>query len=240
MKKVFKIIAIVIGVLLFLFFGLLTFNYVYNKITISKYEEHDYSYNVDILTYTNITQTYIVYYNNGNTHYRKGEYVEAIEDYKEALEHNPPHKPEECNIRVNLALAIIQTLPEDYSAPQNIEKSIATLEEARAYLLEEDCAQDEEDGHDKDAQKLKEELDRWIEQLKQQQQAQGGDGDQDQQQPNNDDEQQQTGTQDSYEQDIKEELQELQLNAHQEREDTLQLYEELDSNADYNWNGTIW
>ena len=114
MKKVIKIIAIVIGAALFLFFGLLTFNYIYNEVIISKYEERDYSKNVDALLHTNIIQPYIVYYNNGNIHYQKGEYEDAIEEYELALEQNPPHEEEECEIRINLALAIIATLPEEY------------------------------------------------------------------------------------------------------------------------------
>ena len=121
MKKVIKVIGIVVAVLLFLFFGLLAFNYFYNEFTISKYEEHDYSQNDDLLTHTSIFEAYIAHYNNGNIHYQSGEYEEAIEDYKQALEANPPHEDEECDIRVNLALSIIGTLPEDFRAPENVE-----------------------------------------------------------------------------------------------------------------------
>ncbi|MBR3834978.1 MAG: tetratricopeptide repeat protein [Lachnospiraceae bacterium] len=239
MKKVLKVVAIIVGIILFLFFGLLTFNYLYNEFTISKYEEHEYSHDVDLLTHTSIFQSYIAHYNNGNIHYKKGEYEEAIEDYKQALAANPSHESDECDIRVNLALAIIGTLPENYSAPENIEQSIATLEEARDYLLEEECAMNDVDGHDEDAQKLKEEIDALIEQLKQQQ-NQGGSGNNNQQQPEEPEEEQDDGQGDDEEQQIKEELQQLQQNAHEEREDTLQLYEEMDSNADYNYGGTIW
>ena len=80
MKKVLKVIAIVIGVLLFLFFGLLTFNYCYNEFIISKYEEHDYSYNDDAILNTSLFEKYKAYYNNGNIHYNKKEYEEAIAD----------------------------------------------------------------------------------------------------------------------------------------------------------------
>lgn len=238
MKKVLKVIAIVLGVVLFLFFGLLTFNYCYNEFIISKYDEHDYSYNDDAIVHTSIFEAYKAYYNNGNIHYQKGEYEEAIEDYKQALECNPPHDGVECDIRVNLALAIIGTLPEDYSAPANIEQSITTLEEARDYLLEEDCAMNEEDGHDEDAQKLKEEIDKLIEQLKQQQNGGGGSNNNDK--PKEEEETNTDDGSDDAEQEIKETLQEIQQNAHEEREDTMQLYEEMDSNADYNWGGEVW
>ncbi len=239
MKKVIKTVVIVVGVLLFLFFGLLAFNYIYNEHTISKYEEHDYSCNDDVLTHTSVFQVYVAHYNNGNIHYQNGEYQEAIEDYKLALEADPPHESEECDIRVNLALAVIGTLPEEYSAPENIEQSITTLEEAKGYLLEEECAMDDAEGHDEDAQKLKEEIDQLIEQLKQQQQSQGGSGEDDQDEPEEEDEQEQGGS-DDREEEIKEELQQIQEESHQEREDTLQLYEEMDSNANTNWGGTVW
>lgn len=239
MKKAIKIILIVIWVILFLFFGLLTFNYFYNEFTISKYDEHDYSYDDDLLVHTSIFQSYIAHYNNGNIHYQAGEYEEAIEDYKQALEANPPHESEECDIRVNLALAIIGTLPEEYSSPENIEQSIATLQEAREYLLQEECALDEGEGHDKDAQKLKNEIDALIEQLKQQQQSQGGQGQDNQNKPE-EEEEEENGGQGDREEEIKEELQQLQEESHQDREDTLQLYEEMDTNADYNWGGQVW
>ncbi len=239
MKKVLKIIAIVVWAILFLLCGLLAFNYFYNEFTISKYDEHDYSYDDELITHTSILEEYIAHYNNGNIHYKKGEYEEAIEDYKLALEADPPHEDAECDIRVNLALAIIGTLPENYSAPENIEQSIQTLEEARDYLLEEECALNESEGHDKEAQKLKEEIDALIEQLKQQQQSQGGSGDEDQDKPENEDDNQDSGEGDR-EEEIKEELQQLQEESHQDREDTLQLYEEMDTNADYNWGGEVW
>lgn len=239
MKKVIKIVTIVIGVLLFLFFGLLTFNYFYNELTISKYEEHDYSQNDDLITHTSVFQAYMAHYNNGNIHYRKGEYEEAIEDYKQALEANPPHNDAECDIRVNLALAIIATLPEDYDALENIDQSIATLEEARDYLLQEECAMDEEEGHNKGAQTLKEEIDDLIEKLKKQKES-SGTGDDEHDKPDNpQDNPDDGGTGDDREEEIKEELQQIQEESHQDREDTLQFYEEMDSNVD-NWGGTVW
>ncbi len=238
MKKVIKVIVIVLAVLLFLFFGLLAFNYCYNEFTISKYEEHDYSQNDDLLTHTSIFESYVAHYNNGNIHYQCGEYEEAIEDYKQALEANPPHENEECDIRVNLALAIIGTLPENYSAPENIEQSIQTLEEARDYLLEEECALDEGDGHDDEAQQLKEEIDKLIEQLKQQQSGGGGTDNPDE--PQEDDENQTGGTGDDREEEIKEELQQIQEESHQEREEELQMNEEVNTNTGHSFGGEIW
>lgn len=236
MKKVIKVIVIVLAVLLFLFFGLLTFNYCYNEFTISKYDEHDYSKNDDLLTHTSIFETYIAHYNNGNIHYQCGEYEQAIEDYKQALEVGAPHEGEECDIRVNLALAIIGTLPENYSAPENIEQSIQTLEEARDYLLEEECALDEGEGHDDEAQQLKEEIDKLIEQLKQQQSGGGSDNPDEPK----DDENQTGGTGDDREEEIKEQLQDIQEESHQEREEELQMNEEVNTNTGHGFGGEIW
>ncbi len=234
MKKVIKVIGIVVAVLLFLFFGLLAFNYFYNEFTISKYEEHDYSQNDDLLTHTSIFEAYIAHYNNGNIHYQSGEYEEAIEDYKQALEANPPHEDEECDIRVNLALAIIGTLPEDFRAPENVEQSIETLEEARQYLLEEECALDEGEGHDKDAQKLKEEIDALIEELKQQQNGGGG--------TNNPPPQDNTTPppDDGKEEEIKEELTQIQQEALEVREDEIIENSEISTNPGHGFDGEIW
>lgn len=234
MKKVFKTIGIVVWVLLLIFFGWLAFNYLYNENTIEKYEEHDYSQDVELLTNTSLLESYIPYYNNGNIHYQQGEFEEAKADYLEALEHNPPHQDEECDIRVNLALAIIATLPEDYDAPENVEASIATLEEAKQYLLEEDCAKDDGQGHDKDAQKLKDEIDKLIEQLKQQDDGGGSDNTDTPTSPNDKPESE------DEEEEIKEELMEIQQNSIQEREEELELYEEIDTNGNYDWDAEIW
>jgi len=236
-KKVIKVIVIVLTVLLFLFLGLLTFNYCYNEFTITKYEEHDYSQNDDLLTHTSIFQAYIAHYNNGNIHYQCGEYQEAIEDYKQALEAGAPHEDEECNVRVNLALAIIGTLPENYSVLENVEQSIQTLEEAREYLLEEECALDDGEGHDDEAQQLKEEIDKLIEQLKQQQSGGGSDNPDE---PKEDDENQTGETGNDREEEIKEELQQIQEESHQEREEELQLYEEVNTNTGHDFGGEIW
>ena len=53
--------------------------------------------------------------------------------------------------------------------PENLDEQIARLEEARDYLIENDCAHmDDSNGHNKQAQTLKEEIDRYIEELKEQ------------------------------------------------------------------------
>lgn len=230
MKRFLKTTGIVVWVLLLLFCGWLTFNYIYNEKTIEKYEAHDYSRDVELLTNTSLFQSYIPYYNNGNIHYQQGEYEEAKADYLEALEHNPPHEDAECDIRVNLALAIIATLPEDYAEPSNVEASIATLEEAKQYLLDEECAKDDGKGHDKEAQKLKDEIDKLIEELKNQ---------------NNNgtpppEPQPDVTIPDDGEDDIREQLIEIQHNSIQEREEELELYEEIDTNSTYDWNSPIW
>lgn len=243
MKKTLIIMTIVIEGLAFLFFGLLTFNYAYNEHIISKYEDKNYSQDLDILTHTNIIEPYVVYYNNGNIHYQSGEYEAAIDDYKEALERKPDHGGIECDIRVNLALAVIEKLPDDYSEPENIDQSIETLQEAKGYLLKEDCAKDDGHGHDKDAQKLKEEIDELIKQLEErkEQQSQEPQDDDDQNQQQQQEQQNQNNNQYSEENSIREELQQIQQDAHEEREETLDLYEELEMDTDFsNWGETIW
>ena len=110
---------------------------------------------------------YIFIYNKGNKLYERFDYPGAIEAYQDALNANPPHF-KECSVRVNLALAMIYNMGEDFAAPENIENSINTLLEARDILLEDGCASDDGDGHSKPAQQLKEEIDKLLEQLQEQ------------------------------------------------------------------------
>lgn len=80
------------------------------------------------------------------------------------------HLPEEkeCAIRINLALAMIGTMDEDYEAPQHVDTSLEILRRARDILLEKDCATESGDGHSETAEQLKEEIEAWMEQLDQQ------------------------------------------------------------------------
>lgn len=177
---------------------------------------------------------YIFIYNKGNKLYERFDYPGAIEAYQDALNANPPHF-KECSVRVNLALAMIYNMGEDFAAPENIENSINTLLEARDILLEDGCASDDGDGHSKPAQQLKEEIDKLLEQLQEQQ---GG---------SNESEENNSGAQgeeppidEETEQQIQDELQNIQNTANEEREEAQQWQEELEAEMNFDYDINIW
>ncbi|MBP3708719.1 MAG: tetratricopeptide repeat protein [Clostridia bacterium] len=115
----------------------------------------------------NVYQPYIAHYNNGNRLYKLGDHKEAINEYKRALELFPPEK-KECSIRINLALAMINNI-ENESEP-NVEDILDVLAEAKEVLCEGGCAnRDNNKGHSKKAEQLKEDIEEYEEKLKKQQ-----------------------------------------------------------------------
>lgn len=154
MRKTIIIVAyVVLGLLLFKF----AFTYGYNEWVISKYEEEDYSENFALLEVMNVSEPYIVYYNNGNVMYQRMDYEAALDYYKQALEHNPP-EGKECAIRINMALTMLKFLPEDYANPEKIDDSIKLLEDCLDVLSEDDCANEYGNGHNNRAQRLYDEI----------------------------------------------------------------------------------
>ena len=165
-----KRLLILLYTLVFLVFARLAFSYLYNKYMISEYEDKNYSVNDNILYVANFNEPYIAHYNNGNVFYQQGLYDEAIDEYNEALELYPPQM-KECAIRINIAVTMRDTLGEnfanvDLTDVDEIDEAIEVLEDAIDVLTEDGCADDKGKGHNKTAQKLKEELEDLIEQLK--------------------------------------------------------------------------
>lgn len=114
----------------------------------------------------NIPEGYVPYYNLGNAYYRMGDYNSAIGYYNQALLQHPA-EPKDCQIRINLALAMLKTI--DFyglNTQEKIDTALFMLYKARDVLTEHGCASEEgHDGHNEDAQQLKEDIDRLIEQL---------------------------------------------------------------------------
>ncbi len=166
-KTVIITVYVILGLLLFKF----AFTYGYNEWVISKYEEEDYSENFALLEVMNVNEPYIVYYNNGNVMYKRMDYDAALDYYQQALEHNPPNG-KECAIRINLALTKLEFLGDDFRMPQNIDQSIELLEECLDILSEDDCANDDGDGHNNRAQRLYNEIKDLLEDLKKEKEEQ--------------------------------------------------------------------
>lgn len=218
-------------IIVLLIFVKQAFNCIYNEWVIMKYNRQDYSMDVSALQILNVFQPYIPHYNNGNIYYREEAYDMAIEEYSTALRKHPP-KYKECSIRINLALAMLGLLDEDYDAPDKREDSIALLKEARAVLLEDDCATEVGDGHSETAEKLKEEIDRLLRELEEQSETSTEPED-----SNTDTGQEQEA---ELENNIREQLQGNQSEAYQDREAELQFIEEFEMDFNFDYGDAIW
>lgn len=180
-------------------------------------------------------QLYIYHYNKGNEAYENGDYEQAVEAYEQALACHVPDK-KECNIRVNLALAMIAPIDIEHLDASEVDATIELLKEARDVLTEEDCAHmDDEDGHDKDAQKLKDEIDEYIDMLENPEQTKPEQDSDDNQDPSEPQEQQ-----DAKEDNV-EELQEIMQQGTGEHNQSIQYYEMMDDYDYYNYyDGDCW
>lgn len=106
------------------------------------------------------------YYNAGNELFEEGNYQEARIKYDKAL-HCFPDEKRECKIRINMALCIVEPIDVENIDESNVDQIIETLEDAKSILMKKGCADDQGTGHSKEAQKLKDDIDKFIQQLKQ-------------------------------------------------------------------------
>lgn len=167
-------IILFFGIIVSILFALFLSNYLSNKKFIKNYKKEIYELSDgDIMSFTSPS---VAPFNRGDIFYKKGMLPEAEEEFKNALKKS--HSEEkDCSIRINLALSIAMDIDKDKVTIDNLDETIARLEEAKGYLLENGCAHDEdEDGHDKDAQQLKDDIDKFIEELKKQPEQQNGQG----------------------------------------------------------------
>ena len=155
MKKFFIAIYIVL-----IFIAVkLAFTFYTNEKFIDNYNEQIYSYDdIQYLFILNIFEPYIVHYNYGNILYQNGDFEEAIVQYRKALTLFPP-QGKECDIRINLALAMLKQINEDDESEENREKILDILEEAKQVLCEKGCANEYDDnGHSEEAERLKKDI----------------------------------------------------------------------------------
>lgn len=230
-----KKILIGIYIVMLLICSKLAFNFIYNGIVVAAYHQYNYSVTMKPLLIFNWSEPYIAHYNQGNIYYQNYSFEDAILSYGEALEANPP-KEKECDIRINLALAMLGTMEEDYTAPENVETSLEILLGAKEVLLENDCATENGDGHNSTAEQLKEEIEAMIAELQQQSETQ-------QKENSNEEgekEENQQTQEDEFEEDVKKALQEQQSEANQERREALEYYEELEKDYNFDSDGYIW
>ena len=185
--RIINILSVVL-VIIALFLGI---RYLLNAGFVHSYNNGKYHIGIEeFLSKLNIPEGYVPYYNAGNGYYQIEDYDSAISDYKTALECHPTEK-KECDIRVNLALAMLHKIDFDHiDTEKQKANAVRTLQAARNVLCEKGCADPYgTDGHDPEAEQLKQDIDKMLEELgaepepdqNQDDQQQGGKGKQDEQ-----------------------------------------------------------
>lgn len=170
------------------------------------------------LTYWNVLENYVSYYNYGNVLFKNGQYDYAIEEYKKALKGYVP-KAKECNIRINYALAICNTVELNENDKKSIEDAIQQYESAIEVLTENGCAnKNDNKGHSKEAEQLKSDIQKEIERLKKLQQGKNNDN-------NKNEDEKENRTQESAE-TIEEKMQEIKEDAVKDQREKESSYTE--------------
>ena len=174
-KVLLTVLCIVVVILL-----KLICDYILNTIQVNSYKEEKYNADFAQLVATlKFNKSHAANYNYGNVLYQKGDYEGAIEQYKNALDTIVP-SGEECDIRVNYALAICKTVKlekEDEKDEAKVKEAIKKYESAIDVLVAVECAhRNDNNGHDKDAQQLKNDIQKEIDRLKNQSGQEGQEG----------------------------------------------------------------
>lgn len=190
-KTLTRVALTVVGVVCMVAALFLVRRFLLNRSFLKSYAAGEYTTEAEQALLTmNTPEGYLPHYNMGNAAYEQGDYDSAVIFYRRALGYYIP-AGRECDIRVNLALSMIGRIDFAHlSGEEQIQEAISGLKEARDVLTEVGCADPEgTDGHDPEAEQLKQDIDRMIEQLEQMTQS-GGDGEEE-----SEDEQQEGGNQ---------------------------------------------
>ncbi|MEE3399305.1 MAG: tetratricopeptide repeat protein [Eubacterium sp.] len=212
--RIVNIISVILLVTA-IFFGA---RYIINGVFLLNYKHGNYSYKTQkFLQVVNIPEGYLPYYNAGNAYYMLGDYDNAISSYKSALESHPPEK-KECDIRVNLALAMLHKIDFDHLETEKQKaNAIRQLQAARNVLCERGCADPYgTNGHDPEAEQLKQDIDKMLEEL-------GGEPeppDSDDQDQNKKQQQKEDKKKSNREEQLEKELEEQKQDAMEERTQT--------------------
>lgn len=223
-----------VAVICLIFLGI---NFISNEIFISKYNKSEYTTNK--LGVLGFTEPYISKYNNGCVYYNEGSYDVAISEFKAALNKNPKGD-RDCYTRINLALSMVKTINPDEITEANIDETIELLKEAREYLLENGCANEDPDkAHNEDAQTLKEEIDDFIKQLEEQKKSENNDPDDNKDPSETDEPESEPESESQTKSQQEQQLQDLQNQAGQNRQEEMQNAEKHPYDLEY-WNGPSW
>ena len=156
-----------VGIIILIVAIMLGSRLITNHLFVQAYNSEEYDTEAEEkLLKMNFPESYVPYYNLGNAAYKKGDYNSAIAYYTKALENYPP-EDKDCLIRINMALSLCNTIDfYNLDSQEKIDTALFILYKARDLLLEKGCASDEGEGHNADAQQLKEDIDAMIEKLK--------------------------------------------------------------------------
>ncbi len=227
MKKIINNpVFIIIWILLILFIAFLTFRFLINYNYYSNFDSEDFKPDdLKALLIGNISESYVVYYNRGNIEFENGNYEAAINEYHNALDRNPSEK-KECKIRINLAFSMLKTLNfNDIGTDEKKNNLINELERVKKVLTEDGCAhENDNDGHNSDAQQLKNDIDKFIKELKQNQ-PQNQEPQKEEKKENN-----------TNEEKVKKELEKLKQDSLKNRQEMEDLFKE----HDYFFEGKTW
>ena len=209
----------------------LSYHGIANHILISQYKKGQYlETQAKLLTYCNFSQSYVANYNYGNILYQNGNYEEAIAEYEKALNKTIPEK-KECDVRINTTLAICQTVQVDENEQQSIEEAIEKYEIAIDILTQKRCAnRGNDNGHNQNAQQLKNDIQEEIDRLKNLQENEKDDPDK-----NNQKKEKKTKKEVNT---IEAEIQDIKEKATKAQRETEQMYENY--NKDINYQGKNW
>lgn len=226
-----KRFLITVGIVSSILWVCLFMNHIANEKLISNYEDGIYKKND--FTFFVFFEPYIAHYNQGNIEYQNKNYEKAIEEYQKAIKCHMP-KNKECLARINIALAMVIPIDEDEINSRNIDETIQQLEDARDVLTEKGCAhENDSNGHNPYAQQLKEDIDDFIERLKEQKETGSDDASQGTSQSGN-------SQNDSDNDDKKQQLEELHQQTQKEREDEIAITENIGQIYNYDYDGACW
>lgn len=213
MKKTLKITLI----FLIIIFSKLLITYIMNEYIIINYNKGQFKDNIiKILKVFNTNEPYIVYYNEGNIFYQKGDYEEAINNYDIAINKHPK-KNRICDIRINKTLAMIKLINYDTK-----EEVLKRLKEARENLYNDNCAHEEDDnGDSQDAEQLEKIIKDAEEQINNGKQEQNNNS-----KPNDNE------ISSKEEKSLEKQLEELEKQSNSSRQSDLDSFQELE-NYDY-------
>lgn len=191
-----------------------------------------------------VYKTAKAFYNTGVDLYKSEDYEKAEEYFNYALAYKKT-KRFECKVRINKALSITTPITPESVTPENLDEKIARLEEARDVLTAHDCAHENDSrGHSRKAQKLKEEIDAYIEYLKEQNPPQeenddddGGGSDEDQKQKEQEEKEEKRKKEEQ--ELLKEKFNQIEQQGLNQRNTNLELYEEWSKDLDF-YSGKSW